>query len=50
MYLKRHIEEKLREYSTFSKVVLLLGARQVGKSTLLKMYIQIFLPLRLMHI
>jgi predicted AAA+ superfamily ATPase len=36
MYLKRHIEEKLREYGTFSKVVLLLGARQVGKSTLLK--------------
>lgn len=36
MYLKRHIEEKLREYATFSKVVLVLGARQVGKSTLLK--------------
>lgn len=36
MYLKRHIEEKLREYATFSKVVLILGARQVGKSTLLK--------------
>ncbi len=36
MYLKRHIEEKLKEYATFSKVVLILGARQVGKSTLLK--------------
>jgi predicted AAA+ superfamily ATPase len=36
MYLKRHIEEKLREYTSFSKVVLVLGARQVGKSTLLK--------------
>lgn len=36
MYLKRHIEDKLREYGTFSKVVLVLGARQVGKSTLLK--------------
>lgn len=36
MYLKRHIETKLREYATFSKVVLVLGARQVGKSTLLK--------------
>jgi predicted AAA+ superfamily ATPase len=36
MYLKRHIEQKLKEYATFSKVVLVLGARQVGKSTLLK--------------
>lgn len=36
MYLKRHIEQKLQEYATFSKVSLVLGARQVGKSTLLK--------------
>ena len=36
MYLTRHIEPKLREYATFSKVVLVVGARQVGKSTLLK--------------
>lgn len=36
MYKHRHIEEKLKEYATFSKVVLLLGARQVGKTTLLK--------------
>lgn len=36
MYLKRHIEEKLRDYARFSKVVLVIGARQVGKTTLLK--------------
>ncbi len=36
IYKKRHIEGKLREYSRYFKVVLVTGARQVGKSTLLK--------------
>jgi predicted AAA+ superfamily ATPase len=36
IYKKRHIEAKLREYSKYFKVVLVTGARQVGKSTLLK--------------
>ncbi|MFA6291302.1 MAG: ATP-binding protein [Victivallales bacterium] len=36
IYRKRHIEGKLREYSKYFKVVLVTGARQVGKSTLLK--------------
>ena len=36
IYKKRHIEDKLREYSKYFKVILVTGARQVGKSTLLK--------------
>lgn len=36
MYKRRHIEEKLRLLVNNFKVVLILGARQVGKSTLLK--------------
>ena len=36
MYKKRHIEEKLLLLARNFKVVLILGARQVGKSTLLK--------------
>lgn len=36
IYKKRHIEGKLREYSKYFKVILVTGARQVGKSTLLK--------------
>lgn len=36
IYKKRHIESKLREYSKYFKVILVTGARQVGKSTLLK--------------
>ncbi len=36
MYKKRHLEQKLKDYATFSKVILVLGARQVGKTTLLK--------------
>lgn len=35
MYHKRLIERKFREYAAHFKVVLILGARQVGKSTLL---------------
>ncbi len=35
MYLSRHIEKKLKFTSQHAKVVLLVGARQVGKSTLL---------------
>jgi len=35
-YKKRHIEEKLKKLSQFSKIMLVTGARQVGKSTLLK--------------
>lgn len=36
MYKTRYIEKKLIALSKVSKVVLILGARQVGKSTLLK--------------
>ncbi|MFZ2658340.1 MAG: ATP-binding protein [Victivallales bacterium] len=36
IYKKRHIEGKLKEYSKYFKVILVTGARQVGKSTLLK--------------
>lgn len=36
MYKARHIEQKLLSLSKVAKVVLILGARQVGKSTLLK--------------
>lgn len=35
MYYTRHLEEKLLKLATQFKVVLILGARQVGKSTLL---------------
>src|ERR1051325_11645252 len=35
MYLTRQFEEKVRIYAKYFKVVLILGARQVGKSTLL---------------
>jgi predicted AAA+ superfamily ATPase len=35
IYRERHIERKLRNYSEFFKVVLVVGARQVGKSSLL---------------
>lgn len=34
-YLPRHIELQLLESSQYFKAILLLGARQVGKSTLL---------------
>lgn len=36
MYNKRHLENKLSEMARHFKVVLLVGARQVGKSTILK--------------
>lgn len=36
MYLSRHIEAKLKSYSKNFKIVLVKGARQVGKSTLIK--------------
>lgn len=36
MYLKRHLEHKLNLTQQYAKVVLIVGARQVGKSTLLK--------------
>jgi hypothetical protein len=36
MYLKRHIENKLLLYAKNFKMVLVKGARQVGKSTLIK--------------
>ena len=35
-YIKREAERKFREMSNFFKVVLLTGARQVGKTTMLK--------------
>lgn len=36
MYHKRHIQQKLFEISQYFKVVLVKGARQAGKSTMLK--------------
>lgn len=35
MYLTRHLENKVKEYAKYFKVILVLGSRQVGKSTLL---------------
>ncbi len=35
-YRKRHLEHKILEASKYHKVILVLGARQVGKSTILK--------------
>lgn len=35
MYLKRHMEERIREASRFYPVVMVCGQRQVGKSTML---------------
>lgn len=35
-YIKREAERKFREMSNFFKVVLVTGARQVGKTTMLK--------------
>jgi hypothetical protein len=35
MYKTRHIEQKVRELAKFFKVIIIVGARQVGKSTLL---------------
>lgn len=34
-YRTRHIEPKIKEYSQFFKIVLITGARQVGKSSIL---------------
>lgn len=36
MHKTRHLEKKLKDISKISKIVLVLGARQVGKTTLLK--------------
>ena len=36
MYLTRHLESKLKFTAKYSKVIMITGARQVGKSTLLK--------------
>ena len=36
IYIHRTIEYKIREFNTFFKVVLVTGARQVGKTTLLE--------------
>jgi len=35
MYLRRHLEEKLLKLAPYFKIILVRGARQVGKSTLL---------------
>jgi predicted AAA+ superfamily ATPase len=35
MYLTRQFEEKIRDFAKYFKVILILGARQVWKSTLL---------------
>ena len=36
MYKHRYIEEQVRQMASFFKVILVVGARQVGKSTMLK--------------
>lgn len=36
MYKVRHLQASIREYAQYFKVVLIAGARQVGKSTLLR--------------
>ena len=36
MYIKRHLESKFLKMSSFFKAVLVTGARQVGKTTMLK--------------
>ena len=36
MYHTRHIQQKLIDISQYFKVVLVKGARQVGKSTMIK--------------
>lgn len=36
MYIKRHLESKFLRMSTFFKAVLVTGARQVGKTTMLR--------------
>lgn len=36
MYIKRHLEDKFLQMSSFFKAVLVTGARQVGKTTMLK--------------
>ena len=36
MYIHRHLEPKFLKMSNFFKVVLVTGARQVGKTTMLK--------------
>ena len=36
MYKIRHLEKKLLKVSEHAKVILVVGARQVGKSTMLK--------------
>lgn len=38
--IKRHIEEKLKKYLKIFPVVLLIGARQVGKTTFIKKFIK----------
>lgn len=35
-YLNRHLEDRLKRYAKAFKIVLVAGARQVGKTTLLK--------------
>ena len=45
-YLPRHIERKLRDMAGHFKVILVTGARQVGKTTLLK---RVFPKVRLME-
>ena len=36
MYKTRHLEQKVKDFSNYFKIVLITGARQVGKSTLLE--------------
>ena len=36
MYIKRALETVVRRYSRYFKVVLVIGPRQVGKTTMLK--------------
>ena len=40
MYIKRHVEEVIRECLEQFPIVLVTGPRLVGKTTLLKMFVQ----------
>ena len=40
IYIKRDIEKDVRKYLNHGKVIVVYGARQVGKTTFLKTYLQ----------
>ena len=40
MYIKRKAEKQLSEWLLSKKILIVLGARQVGKTTLIKHFLQ----------